>query len=344
MSPGIVDTLPSTAAPLETTRRTRSLARRRSLRFQLPMMMSAAIAAVLGTFLWVAFTQVRTTLIEAGGARAQNASAQLADLLAQSAQLRVTELQAAARSEAVGEYLRHPDEASEAAARERLTAVAAPGQLPVDLVDVHGAQLLTVTRPAPADAAVPVALPSLPPMAPPFRPGLAPFKVAGPAVFWEVVTEVRDARLASGTAGALQGYLLTRRLLSLTSTSDVIGRLVVRRGGHDWQSGRHGVDGPDQNRRAAAGESPFGWRRRVPRGGWPTPVGGDGADSRHAVGRLGRVPAQHGRRAGAGLPGADGADRPRLHSRGGCRRSRGERADHHAAARSDRCRRSLGGG
>ena len=115
-------------------------------------------------------------------------------------------------------------------------------------------------------------------MAPPFRPGLAPFKVAGPAVFWEVVTEVRDARLASGTAGALQGYLLTRRLLSLTSTSDVIGRLVgsgavVMIGNQDgtaWMDLTRIVAPPPVNLRSGLGVA------EDPRGGWPTPVGGDG--------------------------------------------------------------------
>jgi PAS domain S-box-containing protein len=205
-----------------------SLPRRRSLRVHLPMMISAFIAIVLGTFLWVAFREVQSALLEAGGTRAQAAAGQLSDLLAQSAQQRLAEVQTAARSASIREYLQHRGDATEAAARQRLTALAAPGQPAVEVADEHGAPLLSVMRPPLPGATVPEAPPALPAWQPPFHTGLSAFRLAGATVLWDVVSEIRDGATAGapGATGQLRGYLLTRRLLSLTSASDAISRLV----------------------------------------------------------------------------------------------------------------------
>jgi hypothetical protein len=60
-----------------------------SLRLRLPLMMSALVAAVLTTFIWVAYRQVERALARAGGARAEAAAEQLSTLLAQLAQQRI---------------------------------------------------------------------------------------------------------------------------------------------------------------------------------------------------------------------------------------------------------------
>src|SRR6266850_924516 len=106
-----------------------------SLRLRLPIIISAFIAAVLSTFLWVAFRQVESALLQAGGARAQGAADQLATLLAQQAQQRLADLQRAARSSAVLAYLQHPSDATAADARQRLTSLTVPNQPAVELWD-----------------------------------------------------------------------------------------------------------------------------------------------------------------------------------------------------------------
>ena len=195
-----------------------------SLRLRLPLIMSALVAAVLTTFLWVAHRQVESALLEGGRARAQGAADQLATLLMQSAEQRIADLQRAARSPAVLAYLRHPDDATAADARQRLTLVTAPNQPPVELWDGYGTRLLTVAGPrgrgAPAE---------IPATGPPSGSGLSGFRVSGRFVFWDAVAEVHDeppAQPPSASTGTRIGYVVSRRMLSSASTQDVIGRLV----------------------------------------------------------------------------------------------------------------------
>src|SRR5437867_12348170 len=111
--------------------RARRLTAVQSLRLRLPLVMSVLIAVVLTGFLWVAFRQVESAFLEAGGARAQGAADQLANLLTVQTRQRLGDIERAARSTAVEAYLRHPDGNTEAAARQRLAALTTAGQPPV---------------------------------------------------------------------------------------------------------------------------------------------------------------------------------------------------------------------
>src|SRR5207245_1675351 len=84
--------------------------RRSSLRLRLPLLISALIVMVVATFLGVAYREVRTTLLQAAGTRAQGAADQLATLLAQSAQQRLSEIRRLAGDPALREYLRMPSD------------------------------------------------------------------------------------------------------------------------------------------------------------------------------------------------------------------------------------------
>jgi PAS domain S-box-containing protein len=203
-----------------------------SLRLRLPLVMSALIAMVLTTFLWVAFRQVESALLEAGGARAQGAADQLANLLTLQTRQRIGDIERAARSTAIEAYLQHPDENTEAAARQRLAALTTAGQPPVEIWDDHGRRLLTVTGPAPANAtAAAGAQAQVPVTAPPAGPGVTAFQVSNNIVFWDAVGEVREAppegQPPSPGAERL-GWVISRRVLSSASASDVLGRLVGR--------------------------------------------------------------------------------------------------------------------
>jgi len=196
-----------------------------SLRLRLPLVMSAFIAVVLTTFLWVAFRQVESALLQAGGLRAQGAADQLATLLAQSTQQRVADIQRAARSSAVLAYLQHPSEATDAEARQRLASLTAANQPAVELWDDMGTRRLAVTVPPTPGRAAP---PQVPVTQPPSGPVLSPFQVSHDAIFWDAVAEVREEPAGQSPASTTKrlGYVFSRRLLSSASTSDVIGRLV----------------------------------------------------------------------------------------------------------------------
>src|SRR5262245_26323056 len=199
-----------------------------SLRLRLPLVMSVLIAAVLTTFLWVAFRQVERALVAAGGARAQAAADQLSTLLAQMVQQRITDLQRVARSRAVAAYLANPSTATEAAARARLASLTSATQPSVELWNDTGTRLLSVAGSRPAGAP-PV---QLPPTTPPTALGLSPFQIVHNTIFWDAVAEVReeaaDESQPSPHARRL-GYVLSRRSLSRASTGDLIGRLVGAR-------------------------------------------------------------------------------------------------------------------
>jgi PAS domain S-box-containing protein len=199
-----------------------------SLRVRLPLVMSAFSALVLTAFLWVAFRQVESALLQAGGARAQVAADQLANLLAQSAQQRVGEVERAARSAPVRAYLQNPaDAALKTAAIERLTTVATAGHPPIEIWTTAGQRVLTVPGPPAPDGAK---LPELPPVSAPTRAGQSAFQEFRGAIFWDVVVESLDEATAAPGAGAphgpVLGYVSARRLLSLAAASEALGRLV----------------------------------------------------------------------------------------------------------------------
>ncbi len=197
-----------------------------SLRLRLPVIMSALITVVLATFLWVAYRQVESALLQAGGARAQGAADQLANLLAQSTQQRLGDLERAARSSAVREFLQQPSDSASAAARQRLLSLATPGQPAVELWDPAGQRLLTVAGPPAANGAAP---PELPAARLRSDAAVNAFQASHGVVFWDAVAEVPADPAgqpdASPSARRL-GYVFSRRLSSSASGSEVISRLV----------------------------------------------------------------------------------------------------------------------
>jgi PAS domain S-box-containing protein len=218
---------PTTLAPPR-ERPSREPAVLQSLRVRLPLIMSAFIALVLIAFLWVAFRQVESALLQAGGARAQGAADQVASILAQSAQQRLSDVERAARSTAVQAYLRNPaDKALAAAAIQRLVTVATAGQPAIEVWDAAAHRVLSVPGPPAANG---IPLPGLPAAGPPMTAGLSALQASHGVVFWEVVGESREGaavdREGRSLPGRLMGHVFSRRLLTSASTADVIGRLV----------------------------------------------------------------------------------------------------------------------
>src|SRR6185295_12969324 len=165
-------------------------------------------------------------LARAGGARAEAAADQLSTLLAQLAQQRILDVQRAAQSAAVVDYLKHPGAVTAAAARERLLALTAPNQPPIEVWDDMGTRLMVVTS---ANASARISALHLPPTNPPSTPGTSAFQVAHDTIFWEGVAAIGEP--SAGDAPSTPqprrlGYVLSRRLLGAAATPGAISRLV----------------------------------------------------------------------------------------------------------------------
>ena len=193
-----------------------------SLRFRLPLIICALIAVSLVAFLSVSFQQVQRALLQAGEARAQAASDQLASLLAQSSQQRLTEVRRIARDGAVRAYLDQPAETALAGARPRLAALTATAQPAVELWTAAGERLLVVP-PAKAEPRTP----ALPAIARPTAEGVGRFEASDQSVYWDVVAEVPGGPAETPAPGTPpRGFVVSRRLLTGAGTSDAIARLV----------------------------------------------------------------------------------------------------------------------
>jgi len=99
----------------------------------MPLVVEAVIVIVVSTFLGVAYREVRASLMQAAGVRAQGAANQLASITAQSTQQRFIELRRRAAHESLRDYLRHPDETTRRAARLHLSGLTSPNPQVIEL-------------------------------------------------------------------------------------------------------------------------------------------------------------------------------------------------------------------
>jgi PAS domain S-box-containing protein len=219
-----------------------------SLRWRLPLAIAAVIVVVVGLFLAVAFTEVRASLLQAAGVRAQGAASQLATLLAQSTQARLAELRQAANLAVVRDYLQHPNETTREAARLRLSGLTSPNAQIIELWTRAGEKVLSLVMPPSATDLLPI--------------GSAPSTVAvgrlqryRNTVFTETVTSVGGGLPADSEAPQTPldlGFLVVRRPIVASSNADVLNRLVgngalVKVGNRDdglWTDLVKAVDAP----------------------------------------------------------------------------------------------------
>jgi two-component system cell cycle sensor histidine kinase/response regulator CckA len=180
---------------------------------------SGLIALVVATFLWGAYRQLEDSFLQAGAGHALTAAAQVAALLAQSAQQRMDAIGRAAADPIVREYLEAPTAAAQQAVRERLAALIASDQQTVDLWNQKGELVLRVTL-SETNPHVAVA------RAAPVRAGLSSIQASGNAVFYDLMAEVRGARSAEEGGSILLGRVVVRRLLSSAATRDFLNSLM----------------------------------------------------------------------------------------------------------------------
>jgi PAS domain S-box-containing protein len=199
----------------------------RSLRVRVPLLICAVVVVVLAVFLGVAFREVEHTLVRSAEARARTAADQLAGLLIQSAQQRLSEMRRAADASAVRDFAQNPSDQNRAAARERLALLVVAGQAAAELWDNAGHRLLEVTSPSTDDAAVSSALSSIPPS----TAGMSAFTATGTVVFYEAVAEIAGPPPVASELVAPApriGFVRTRRSFATSGTSDAITGLVGR--------------------------------------------------------------------------------------------------------------------
>ncbi|MGH8637992.1 MAG: hypothetical protein ACREUZ_12735, partial [Burkholderiales bacterium] len=157
-----------------------------SLRWRLPLSISALIAVVLAAFLWAAYREVEATLVRAGGDRAQNAANQLANLLERSAQQALDELHRGAGHPDLQRYLLDQTDANREAARRLFSARPGAAARRVAVWDQAGSRVLDVALPGTNQASrMPADISALP-----GHTGLGEFRAADDTIFSDAVAAI----------------------------------------------------------------------------------------------------------------------------------------------------------
>jgi PAS domain S-box-containing protein len=183
--------------------------------------MSAVSVTVLTVFLWAADREVETTLLRAGGGRAQAAADQLAGLLSRSTQQRLDELTRASADATVRQFLLAQTPETLDAARQRLAALAAAAPQTIELWNSTGERLMKIDSP-PAAPPWPMPLGSIT-----SSRGVGPLQVSGEMVFYDIAADVNadDSRTTAGQTPHRVGWLVVRRPL-IATPADALSRIV----------------------------------------------------------------------------------------------------------------------
>jgi PAS domain S-box-containing protein len=187
---------------------------RHSLRWRLPLALAASLGIVITAFLAVAYQEVKGTLIQAAGTRAQATADQLAGMFVQSTQQRLTELQRMANHATLRELLEHPTDEARSAARGHLREIRSAIPQIVEVWNTAGECILSIPSPATASDVLPAgSMPS--------GPGVAALHRRGDQVFGESTVDI-----GSGSPQPRLGFLVVRRPLSGAPTAEMLNRLV----------------------------------------------------------------------------------------------------------------------
>src|ERR1700674_1737390 len=119
-----------------------------SLRWRLPLWLSAIVVSAIAASLWTAHSQVERTLIRAGGERARAAADQLGGLLEGSTQQGVEQLRRAGTAVDLRRYLKDSSAANQEATQNVLRPLMIAGPRHITLWNNTGVSLLTLVVPA----------------------------------------------------------------------------------------------------------------------------------------------------------------------------------------------------
>jgi PAS domain S-box-containing protein len=201
------------------------MAARHSLRVRLPLLMSALLVVLVTPFLWAAYRGVETTLLRAGGNRAQGAADQVANLFERSSQAGVEKLRKIAADPDVRRFVQNQTDDAREVARARLSPLAIAGVRAIEIWSATGSRLLDISIPAgPATVAAAGAVPAItrPPAA-----GVNPLQAIDRVVFTDSAAEIVDEPMSPAQAGTSRslGLVVVRSTFSI-SPPGVLTRLV----------------------------------------------------------------------------------------------------------------------
>jgi PAS domain S-box-containing protein len=148
-----------------------------SLRWRLPLLISASFIAVLAFVVFAAYREVESTLRDAAGDRARNAATQVANILSRSTLQSLEQLQRVAPE--LREYLRDPTDAHRTAARASLAPLNATPARRITVWAADGTMLFTVPDTVPDTR-------SVPPPTRPAEPGFSPIRAVRDVAFTDV--------------------------------------------------------------------------------------------------------------------------------------------------------------
>jgi signal transduction histidine kinase len=224
---------------------------RHSLRWRLPLLIETLIILVLVAFLGVAYREVKGNLWQSAATRAQAMADQLAGLLTQSVQQRLTEFRRVARQPAVRRLLRHPSDVAREEGQVSLATLTGNGPQRIDVWDTAGQCVVSLSLP-------PTASDLLPPSSAPSTSGVASLQRSHDVVFSESVVDILPEPAPDGRAATSQdrlGFLVVRRTITAAPTADVLNRLVGKgatigvgnKTGDVWTDLTHAIEAPSIN-------------------------------------------------------------------------------------------------
>jgi signal transduction histidine kinase len=186
-------------------------------------MVCGVVAAVLTTFLWVAYVRVEATLVRAAGERAQAAADQVAN--AMDGQRAVEQLRQLAADPVVQRFMRLRTDEAQKAVHSRLSPLTATAVRKIELWDAASSLVLEVSSST-----------GLPRRPGSIVPGIHPLQQSDGVVFSDSVAEVRDE------SGPL-GFVLVRSTFT-ENPKGIFSRLVgndaavrvANRSGTMWSS------------------------------------------------------------------------------------------------------------
>jgi signal transduction histidine kinase len=181
--------------------------------------MAALIVVVAGTVLLLAFREVQSTLLAAAAIRTHSAADQIASLLAQSTQQRLLELRTVANDDVLRSFVEHPSDDARPAAVARLSKLSSPSPQVIELWNASGQRIFSLATPATAASLLPVDARA------PTAAGISRLQTYHESLITEAATEVTSSGSAHAPGSRL-GFLVVRRPAVLTTTADVLNRLV----------------------------------------------------------------------------------------------------------------------
>jgi signal transduction histidine kinase len=192
-----------------------------SLRWRLPLLISALIFLVLAAYLGVTYREVTRLQIESAGARSQLAADQLARLLAQSTPQRLREAQRIAENPDVRQCLAdRPPEGCEAFVKG--VQAAAPPNVPrvVELWNDRGERLAIIGAPSPKQAATHHEAPSRSTLV------VGAVRKQGDTLYTETIVEVPTPASSDLPAASSSGFVVVRRQMVASAARELLSQLV----------------------------------------------------------------------------------------------------------------------